>query len=104
MEYTIWINRDQYERNGVLVKTIVDNDGIFWLNEQYKEEGIDCSNLPEITIKYHLDHRNHRHWLVDQPKKQSNRIFTDVKFAVRVIMDCRTTSSLKFKTILGFKQ
>ena len=33
VEYTIWINRDQYERNDFLVETIVDNDGILWLNE-----------------------------------------------------------------------
>ena len=33
VEYTIWINRYQYERNDFLVETIVDNDGILWLNE-----------------------------------------------------------------------
>ena len=33
VEYTIWINRYQYERNDFLVETIVDDDGILWLNE-----------------------------------------------------------------------
>ena len=60
--------------------------------------------MREITIKHHLDHRKHRHELVDQPTKQYNRIFIDEKLAVKVIMDCRTTSTHKFEKILGFKQ
>ena len=30
------ISRETYERNGI--ETIVDNDGILWLNEQHIEE------------------------------------------------------------------
>ena len=30
--------------------------------------------------------------------------FTDETLAVKVIMDCRTTSAHKFRTRLGFKQ
>ena len=33
-----------------------------------------------------------------------NRIFTDETLAIRVIMDCRTTSGCKFRTRLGYKQ
>ena len=38
-------------------------------------EELDHKNLQEITIKYHSDHRKHRHELANKPKKQSNRIF-----------------------------
>ena len=50
------------------------------------------------------DHRKHRHGLVEESKKQCNRIFTDEKLAIKKIMDCRTRSALKFTTRLGFKQ
>ena len=46
-------SRKTYERSGI--ETIVGNDGILWLNEKHTEEG--------------LDHRKHRHELVDEPKK-----------------------------------
>ena len=58
----------------------------------------------EITTKYHQDHGKHRYELVDEPKKQSNKIFIKEKLAVEVIMDCRTTSAHAFRTRLGFKQ
>ena len=48
------ISRKTYERNGI--ETIVDNDGILWLNEKHIEEGLDHKNLQEITRKY-SDHR-----------------------------------------------
>ena len=54
--------------------------------------------------KYHLDHRKHRYELVDESKKQYNRILIDEKLAIKVIMDCKTTSAHKFRTRLGFKQ
>ena len=82
----------------------VDNDGKLWLNEKHIEEGLDRKNLREIPIKYHSDHKKHRCDLVEEPKKEVNRIFTDEKLAIKVIMDCRTTSALKFRTKLGFKQ
>ena len=31
------INRKKYERNGI--ETIVDDDGIMWLNEKHAEKG-----------------------------------------------------------------
>ena len=57
-------SRRTYERNGI--ETIVDNDGILWLNGKHIEEGIDHKNLREITIKYHSDHRKHRYNLVTE--------------------------------------
>ena len=60
--------------------------------------------MREITTKYHLDHPKHRYELIDKPKKQSKRIFIDKKLAIKVIVDCRTTSAHKFRTKLEFKQ
>ena len=40
------ISRKMYERNGI--ETIVDNDGILWLNEKHIKEGLDhkmCEKL-----------------------------------------------------------
>ena len=66
--------------------------------------GIDHKNLREITIKFHSDHRKYRYELIEEPKKQINRIIIDEKGAIKVITDCRTTSAHKFGTRLGFKQ
>ena len=62
--------------------------------------------MQEITITYYSYHRKHRYEQVDEPKKQCNRIFIDIIIfiAIKVIMDCRTTSAHKFRTRLGFKQ
>ena len=72
-----------------------------WLNEKHIQEGLDHKNLREITINYHLDHRKHGYELVTEPKK-NNPI--DEKLAVRVIMNCRTTSAHNFTARLGFKK
>ena len=57
------------------------------------EEGLDHTNLWEITIKYRSDHRKHRYELVTKAKKQLIRIFIDEKSAIKIIADCRTTFS-----------
>ena len=75
-----------------------------WLNEKHIEKGLDHKNMREITIKYFSDYRKHRYEVAEEPKKQVNRIFIDGKLAIKVIMDCRTTSAHKFRTRLGFKQ
>ena len=46
------------------------------------EEGLDHKNLLEITIRCHLGHGKHSSELVEEPKKQVNRIFTDKKLAM----------------------
>ena len=96
------ISRKTNERNDIV--TMVDNDGILWLNEKHIEEGLNHENLQDITRKYHSDDRKHRYDLLTKPKKQCNRMFIDKKFAIKVIMDCRTTSAHKFRTRFGFKQ
>ena len=37
-------------------------------------------------------------------KLQVNRIFINEKLAIKVIIDCRTTSAHEFRTRLGFEQ
>ena len=80
------ISRKTYEENGV--ETIVDSDGILWLNKKHIEEGLDHKNFREITVKYPSEHRKHRYELDNKSRKQCNRIFIDEKLAIKVIMDC----------------
>ena len=54
------ISRKKYGRNGI--ETIVDNDGILWLNEKYIEEGLDHKDLQEITTKYNSNNRKYLSW------------------------------------------
>ena len=75
-------HRETYKRNGI--ETILDNDGIVWLNGKYIEERLDHKNLREVAIKYHSDYRKHE--LVEKPKKICNIIFKDEKLAVKVII------------------
>ena len=90
------ISEKMYEK--IEIETILDNDGILWLNKKHIEEGLDCKNLREITTKYHPDHRKHKYELVGEPKKWCNRIFKEEKLAIKVIMDSRTTLAQKFRT------
>ena len=96
------ISRKTYERNGL--ETIVDSNGVLWLNEEHIGEGLDHKKLQEIITNYHSDKRKHRYELVEEPKKQVNRIFINGKLAIKLIMDFTTTSANKFRTRLGFKQ
>ena len=77
----------------------MDNDRIFWLNEKHIEQELNHKKLREITTKYHSNHRKHRYEVVEEPKWK-----IDEKLAIKVIMDCITSSVHKFRTRLGFKQ
>ena len=41
---------------------------------------------------------------MEEPDKQCNKIYLDEKLAIKLIMDCRTTSAHKFRARLGFKE
>ena len=60
--------------------------------------------MQEVKIKYNSDQRKHRYELVDKVKKQINRMFIDKKLAIKVTMDCRTTSAHQYRTRLALKQ
>ena len=58
-------------------------------------------NLSVLTRKCHSDHRKHinyRYELVDEPKKQPNRMFFHKDLALKN----NTVNSYKFKRKLGF--
>ena len=71
------ISKRTYERNDI--ETIVDNNGILWLNEKHTEEGVDHKQLREITIKYHSNHRKHRYELAEEPHKNNAIQFSWMK-------------------------
>ena len=66
------------------------------------QEGLDHKHLREIATNYISSHRNYKYKLVEEPEKQCNEIYIDKKIAIKLIMDCRTTSAHKAR--LGFKQ
>ena len=98
----VGIIRMTYERN--YVETMVDSDGILWLNEKHIEEGLDYKNLQMVTVKYLSDPRKQRYELENEPKRQRNRIFMHKELTTKVFMDCRRTAAHKFRTGLGCKQ
>ena len=56
-----------------------------------ENEGLHHKNLLVITR------------LVDEPKKQPNRIFLHEKLVLTVITDCRTVATCRFRERLAFK-
>ena len=81
------ISRKVYEINGI--EKIAYHDGISWLNGKRIEDGLDHKDWRKITITYHTYQRKRRYELVEEPKKQVDRIFIEEKLTVKVIMDCR---------------
>ena len=53
------ISRETYESNGV--ETIVDSNGILWLNERHIKDRLDYKNLWMTTGKYISDHKKYRY-------------------------------------------
>ena len=44
---------------------------MFWLSEKQIEEGSNCKNLREITMKPHFNHREQKYEIVTESKKPS---------------------------------
>ena len=87
----ISIDKKTYKNNNIEV--IVDRIGKFWLNEKHIEEKLGHKNLPVIKNKIDQVYKKHRHYLVNKPKKQSNRKFLRSNLALKIIMNCRTDES-----------
>ena len=85
------------------METIVDNDGILWLNEKHIE-GLDHKNLRFITKIYSSNYRKCRYKLVDEPNFNSTEFFLKEELATKVIIVCRAAAAHKSRTKLGFKQ
>ena len=73
------------------------------LNEKHIEEQLGYSRLANIIRKFPEYLRKQRQEL-QKCEKQPCRKFLREDLAVQIIMDCRTTPSIDFKTRLGFKQ
>lgn len=58
--------RKAYENHGV--ESIVDSDGILWLNQKYIKEGLGQQHLRMTTVKHLSDHRQHGYEVLDEPK------------------------------------
>ena len=91
------MNRKANEENGV--ETLVDSDGILWLNEKH----IDHKRFQVITVKYHSGCGKHRYEVLHEPEKQPT-VFIQKELALKEIISCRTIAAHKFRTTLGFKQ
>ena len=74
------------------------------MNEKHIEKQLEHSNLPSVSLQYSLDLRKQRQDLQGCGNKQPCRRFLKEDFTIQIIMDCRTTPAVNFKTRLGFKQ
>ena len=61
------MRRKRFESNGK--ETIIDNDGILWLNEKHIEEGLNQKILQQIATNCNWNHRKHKYELVEESKK-----------------------------------
>ena len=95
------IDKETYENNKI--EAIVDGNNTLWLNEKHIKEKLGHGNLPAITNKYDQMYKKHRHELVNNPEKQSNRRFLRSDLALKIIMNCRTDESCNLKKYLGFR-
>ena len=82
-------------KNGVEV--IVCN-GKKWLNEKHIETQLKHSYLPAITNKCDQELRKQKQELQNCGKHQRCRRFLKEVFAIQIIMDCRTTLLVNFRT------
>ena len=93
------ITKKTWEENDVEVIIV---NGTKWRNEMDIQEGLNHANLQALTKKYRPEQRRCRWELVDEPKKQSNRIRLLEDLALKIVMDCRTVEACNFKRRLGF--
>ena len=93
--------KETWGKNGVEVIVL---NGIKWLNETSIKDQLEHSNLAGVTLQYSSELRKQRQELQDCGKYQPCRRILKEEFAKRIIMDCRTTPAVNFKTKFGFRQ
>ena len=96
-----FIAKQTWQKNGVEV--IIFNEKK-WLNEKHMEVQLQYSNLPHITNQYSSELKKERQKLQNCGKYQPCRKFLREDFAIQVILDCRTTPAVSFKTRLWLNQ
>ena len=96
------ITKETWEEN--CVEVIVFN-GKNWLNETNTKDQLKHSNLAAVTLQYPLKYRKQRQELQNCGNCQPCRIFLKESLAtMQIIMDCRTTPAVTFRTKLGLSQ
>ena len=93
------ITKETYENNGI--KVITDKIGELSLNERHVQKQLGLKNLPALTNKYDKEYKKQNSHL-NGSTEQPHRRFIHEKLVLKVIMDCRTDESCKFKKKLGF--
>ena len=88
------ITKETYENNGIEV--ITDEFNKLWLNERHIQKQLGLKNLPALSNKYDKGCKKQRSEL-NESTNQSHRRFIQVDLALKVIKDCRTDESCKFK-------
>ena len=97
----IKISKKTWGKNGVDV--IVFN-GKKWLNKINIKYQLKGSTLAAVTLQYSSELRKQRQELQNCGNYQPCRISLKESLAMQIIMDCRTTPAVNFRTKLGFSQ
>ena len=74
------------------------------LNKTNIKDQIKHSKLAVVTLPYSSEVRKQRQELQDCGNYQPCGRVVEEDFAMQIIMDCRTTPAVNFKTKLGFNQ
>ena len=88
------ITRETWNANGTEV--ITDKLVKLWLNESHVQKQLGFKNLLALTNQYPKKYEKQRFEL-DASTEQPNIRFIHVKLALKIIMNCRTDESWKFK-------
>ena len=75
-----------------------------WLNKINIKDPLKHSNLAAVPLQYSSELRKQRQKLQDCGKYQPCRRLLEEDFAMQIIVDCRTTPAVTFKTKLAFNQ
>ena len=95
------ITQQTWGKNGVEVITF---NGKKRLSETNIKDQLKHLNLAAVTLQYSSELRKQRQELQDCAKNYSCTRFIEENFVMQIIMDCRTTPAVNFKTKLGFNQ
>ena len=93
----------KYGKEMVVIEVIVFNVKKL-LNETNIKDQLIHSNLAAVTLQYPLKYRKQRQELQNCGNCQPCRIFLKESLAMQIIIDCRTTPEVNFRTRLGFHQ
>ena len=102
--YIKWLKLlKKYGKEMVVIEVIVFNVKKL-LNETNIKDQLIHSNLAAVTLQYPLKYRKQRQELQNCGNCQPCRIFLKERLAMQIILDCRTTPAVNFRTRLGFHQ